>query len=182
MVEQAKALLKAKLVEWAEAWLLNLRQEYRAVSRALTPDEKAHLRGYFKPDLLLTLRVAESRRIPNPSFFPTLPSMGVPIPWDFSAESGLAAVDTVVLSRPLIPEDSWLSVLFLECVHIQQFQALGVAKLVGRYVNGLFMNGFDYAALPMERQARELQLRFDAGLVLFSVEHEVEQAVLSGAI
>jgi hypothetical protein len=182
MVEQAKELLKAKLAAWAERWLLKLRQEYRAASRVLSADEVTHLRGYFNANFLTRLKVAESGRIPNPSFFPDLPSMGLPIPWDYSADPSLALVDTVILHRPLVPEGDWLSVLFRECVHIQQFQTLGVAKLIRRYVNGLFMNGFNYSALPMERQARELQLRYDAGLVVFSVEHEVEQAVLSGAI
>ena len=182
MIEEAKIFLKSKLVDWAERWLLGLRQEYRAVSRGLSDDESAHLRGYFKRDLLANVRIAESERIPNPPFFPTLPSMGLPIPWDYSADPGLALIDTVVLHRPLVPEGGWLSVLFRECVHIQHFQTLGVAKVIGRYVNGLFMNGFNYTALPMERQARELQLRYDAGLVVFSVEHEVERAVISGAI
>ena len=182
MVESAKAFLKIKLADWAESWLLNLRQEYRPVSRLLSSEETASLRGYFTSDLLATVRVAVTGNISNPPFFSSLPQFGLPMPWDFSADPGLSVVDTIIISKPLIPEGRWFSILFLECVHLQQFQALGVSKLVGRYVHGLFKNGFDYAALPMERQARELQFRFDAGLKMFSVEREVEEAVLQGAI
>lgn len=182
MVESGKAFLKVKLADWAESWLLNLRQEYRSVSRMLSTEEISGLRGYLGPDLLAVIRVAEVERIPNPPFFPGLSQFGLPVPWDFSAEPGLSVVDTVMLSKSLIPEGRVLSVLFHECVHLQQFQVLGVSKFIGRYVHGLFENGFDYRKLPMEQQAHDLQFRFDAGLKVFSVGDEVEQALLSGAI
>jgi len=182
MVESAKAFLKSKLVDWAESWLLNLRQEYRPASRLLLPGELSGLSGYFAPDLLAKVRVASVETISNPPFFSNLPQLGLPTPWDFSADPGLAAVDTIIFSKPLMPEGRGLSILFRECVHLQQFQALGVSKFVNCYVQGLFKNGFDYAGLPMERQARDLQLRFDAGLKMFSVEREVEEAVLKGPV
>jgi len=182
MVERAVELLKVKLMDWAEGWLLNLRQEYRVVARTLTDEEAASLRGYFGRDLLARVRLAPVERISNPGFFGSLPNLGVPVPWDFSAEPGLSVVDTIVMSRSLIAEDAWVSVLFEECVHIQQFQTLGVSRLVSRYVNTLFSNGFDYRNLPMEQQARELRMRFDAGLKAFSVEQIVETALLKGAI
>ena len=182
MVEKAVELLKAKVADWAEGWLRNAQQEYRAVSRALTDEEASSLRGYFGQDLLTRVRVAPVERISNPGFFGSLSGLGVPVPWDFSAEPGLSAVDTVVLSRPLVPAGSWFSVLFEECVHVQQFQTLGISKLVSRYVDALFANGFNYRNLPMEQQARELRLRFDAGLKVFSVEQVVETALLKGAI
>jgi hypothetical protein len=53
---------------------------------------------------------------------------------------------------------------------------------VSRYIDGLFENGFNYSKLPMEQQAHELQFRFDAGLRVFSVEREVEQALISRVI
>lgn len=182
MVERAAAFLKVKLADWAEAWLLNIRQEYRPESRALTADETAELRGYFGQNLLSLVRVAVTERIPNPSFFAGLPQLGLPIPWNFSTEPSLAAVDTILISKPLVPKGRLLSILFEECVHLQQFQALGASRLVSHYVHGLFENGFNYRGLPMERQARELQFRFDAGLKMFSVEREVEAALVSGAI
>jgi hypothetical protein len=182
MVEQAKEFLKVKLMDWAESWLLNLRQEYRAASRALTEEEASGMRGYFSDELLAQVRIAPVERIANPGFFGSLPDLGIPVPWDFSAEPALSVVDTIVMSRPLIPADDWSSILFEECVHVQHFQTLGVSKLVGRYVSGLLANGFDYRGLPLERQARELRMRFDAGLKTFSVEQIVETALLKGAI
>ncbi len=182
MVETGKAFLKSRLADWAEGWLLDLRQGFRASARTLHGEERAALSGYLKPDLLATIRVAEVERIPNPPFFPSLSRFGIPVPWDFSSEPGLSVVDTVVLSKPLIPEGQRLSVLFRECVHLQQFQVLGVTRMVARYVHGLFENGFDYRKLPMERQAHDLQFRFDAGLKMFSVEQEVEAALIAGAI
>src|SRR6185295_2721825 len=73
MVESAKAFLKIKLADWAESWLLNLRQEYRPVSRLLSSEETASLRGYFASDLLAMVRVAVTGNISNPPFFSSLP-------------------------------------------------------------------------------------------------------------
>ena len=182
MVKYAKEFLKAKIADWAEGWLLNMRQDCRAIARSLTDEEIADLSGYFRPDLLATVRVALLDRIPNPPFFNSLPDFGLPVPWDFSGQPGLAVVDTAVFSESLVLDGRWMSHLFHECVHLQQFQALGVSKMVARYVQGLFANGFDYAKLPMERQAHDLQFRFDAGLKVFSVEHEVEQALIGGKL
>ena len=182
MVESGKAFLKVRLVDWVESWLLNLRQEYRAMARRLSAEEHAGLRGYLKPDLLDSVRIVELERIPNPPFFPSLSNLGLPVPWNFSSEASLAVMDTILLSTPLTPPDRRLSVLFHECVHLQQFQVLGLTKLVSRYIDGLFDNGFNYGKLPMEQQAHELQFRYDAGLKAFSVEHEVEQALIAGAI
>lgn len=182
MVERGKAFLKVRLVDWVESWLLILRQEYRVMARQLTAGEHAGLRGYLKPDLLDSVRVMDVERIPNPSFFSSLPQFGLPVPWDFSNEPSLAVMDTIFLSTSLAPETRRLSVLFHECVHLQQFQVLSLTKLVSRYIDGLFENGFNYSKLPMEQQAHELQFRFDAGLRPFSVEREVEQALISGQI
>jgi hypothetical protein len=181
-VKYAKEFLKAKLADWAEGWLLNLRQDCRAVSRVLAEEEVAGLSGYFEPDLLATVRVALMDRIPNPPFFENLPELGLPVPWNYSDHPGLALIDTAVFSAARVPNGRWISSLFRECVHLQQFQALGVSKFVSRYVQGLFANGFNYAGLPMERQAEDLQFRFDAGLKMFSVEREVGQAIMAGAI
>jgi len=182
MVEQAKAFIRVKIADWAESWLLNMRQEHRASGRVLNVEERSAFAGYLKPDLLAAVRVVEVDRIPNPPFFPSLSQFSLPAPWDFSSDPGLSVLDTVVLSKPLIPDGRWLSVLFHECVHLQQFQALGITRMVSRYVNGLFDNGFEYRKLPMERQAHELQFRFDSGLKVFSVEQEIETALLNGAI
>ena len=182
MVESGKAFLKVKLADWAESWLLNLRQEHRATSRQLTEQEASELRGYFGHDLLAQVRVAPVERITNPPFFGSLFELGLPVPWDFSTDTGLSVVDTIVIPEPLVPAGQWLSVLFHQCVHVQQFQTLGVSRLVTRYVHGLFENGFNFRDLPMERQADDLRFRFTAGLKVFSVEREVETALLNGAI
>ncbi len=182
MVKYAKEFLKAKLADWAEGWLLNLRQDCRGVSRMLSDEELAGLHGYFERDLLSTVRVALMDQIPNPPFFSSLPELGLPVPWNYSEQPGLALIDTAVISPKRVPSGRWMSVLFHELVHLQQFQALGVSKFVARYVQGLFANGFDYAALPMERQAEDLQLRYDAGLKMFSVEREVGRAIMAGGI
>jgi hypothetical protein len=40
---------------------------------------------------------------------------------------------------------------------------LGVPAFAGRYVEGWAQSGFDYFAIPLERQAYELQNRFERG-------------------
>jgi hypothetical protein len=59
-------------------------------------------------------------------------------------------------------------------VHVVQYGWLGVAEFTSQYVEGWAQNEFSYAAIPLEREAYELQERFDsAPQDTFSVEEIV---------
>jgi len=160
-----------------EGWLKRLREAHRPAALALDTDELGHFREYFNAEVLQTIRVAPVSRIVNPEFFRLLPAADLPEPWDYSAHPTLTAIDTILLVESRIPKGRRLSLLFKECVHVQQFLILGPYRMAAKYLHGLIVNGFDYRALPLERQAYDLQLRFDAGYRPFSVKHEIERAL-----
>jgi hypothetical protein len=64
-------------------------------------------------------------------------------------------------------------------VHVVQYRILGVAAFVRRYVLGWANNGRRYEAIPLERDAYELQARFESNPGRpFSVEREAELLLL----
>ena len=77
---------------------------------------------------------------------------------DLTHASGITFVDTVLIKGDRPPG---LSLLFHEAVHVLQFQELGIDGFVRRYVSGWVANGFKYSSIPLERDAYELQARFD---------------------
>lgn len=166
-----------QILEAAETWIKDQRERHRPAGRPLERMEKDSLEGYFEDGLLNAVRIVEVEKIDNPEFFNMLPDMSLPVPFDYSAEPSLTVVDTILVVKAKVPPGEWLSILFQECVHVQQFQLLGAYKMSARYLHGLIVNGFNYREVPMEKQAYDLQMRFDAGLRAFSVKAEVEAAI-----
>ena len=83
--------------------------------------------------------------------------------------AAITFVDTVVSHGPY---DDRL--LFHELVHVVQYEKLGLAEFAAKYVKG-FLNGSSYEAIPLERNAYELDGRFAAApAVPFSAEAEVQ--------
>lgn len=165
------------LLQEGQKWLADLREKHRPHGRRLTRSEIDHLQGYFEPDLLDMVRVVNVDSIENPAFLNLMPKAELPIPWDFSQEEALAVLDTILLVESRIDPADLLSILFQKCVFIVQFQLLGPYKMGARYLHGLIRNGFNYRELPMQKQAVDLQMRFDAGLRPFSVKAEVADAI-----
>jgi hypothetical protein len=166
-----------QLLAKAESWLHHLRTTHRPAAQVLGADEREHFCEYFSDEVLQAVRVAPVSRIENPEFFKLLPAADLPEPWDYSAHPALTAIDTILLIESRIPKGRRLSLLFKECVHVQQFLILGPYRMAAKYLHGLIVNGFDYRTLPLERQGDDLQLRFDAGYRPFSVKDEIERAL-----
>ena len=166
-----------QILDAAESWLNETRNQLRPRGRMLERMESETLNGYFEDELLNSLRIVEVEKIENPKFFEMLPEIPLPVPYDYSAEASLCVIDTILMVKEKVPPGEWLSILFEECVHAQQFRIIGPYKMAARYLHGLIVNGFNYRDLPMEKQAHELLLRFDAGLRPFSVKAEVEMAL-----
>ncbi len=159
-------------------WVREQRDRHRPEGRALSAEERLSYRGFFEAGLLDSVRVRRLARFENPGFFRLFEEAGQPLPMDLRNASGLALIDTVLISTRISPgSPAWLSVLFHELVHVAQDRELGPERYMESYVNGWAEHGFEYRAIPQEAQAYRLQERFsrDPGR-LFSVSDEVRSA------
>ena len=67
-----------------------------------------------------------------------------------------------------------------ELVHVVQYEKLGLEGFAAKYVQG-FLRGGTYEAIRLERNAYELDARFDtAPTKPFSVSHEVQGWIHAG--
>lgn len=163
-------------------WVNRVRQEYRPLGRTLTSAEMGAMAHYFDATLLDNVRIAKVPGIANPDFYSVFLEQSVAIPLDVAQMSAITFVDTILLSTShSVPAGEQVPLLFHELVHVQQYTALGVAEFVKRYVRGWASNGFQYSAIPLERQAYELEARFRSGVPAFSVSDEVKRALAEAA-
>jgi hypothetical protein len=170
-------------------WLWSRRARYRTRSRPLSLNERAALSDYFSPALLDTARIAARERIRNPPLPRALRRSALPGMLDLSTVSGMAFIDTIVIARNIARDDgargrsastvppSDHSLLFHELVHVAQYRVLGVRPFVREYLRGWLSGGRDYFSIPLEKQAFDLQRRFDHDRAApFSVESEIRRA------
>ncbi len=158
-------------------WVKAQRDAHRPDARPLLEWEKARLAGFFDEASLGTVRIKTSPAIEGPGFLSILrESRGVD-PIDFRFMVGITFVDTVVIRQSVAPRGpGWVSLLFHEMVHVVQCEILGTERFVEEYVRGWAANGFDYYAIPMERQAYELQARYEVGPdCVFLVDEEIRR-------
>ena len=89
--------------------------------------------------------------------------------------AGITFIDTILLSvSHLEGGKPSLGLLFHELVHVIQYRLLGVETFIDLYVRGWAENGMDYYAIPLERDAYELQNRYETDPTRpFSVASEV---------
>lgn len=154
-------------------WIAAMRARYGRGRRVLTARERERMAPYFDARLLEGVRVAEVERIE------LWVSRGIGR-WVQGAvgrrggrvaasPAGLTLGDLVLVSGGVADPES---LLFHELVHVVQFEVLGLAGFAGRYLAEWAAGGGRVDAIPMERDAYELQARFDAGEV-FSVREQV---------
>ncbi len=95
---------------------------------------------------------------------------------------GITFEDTVLLSERYLGEDELSPrLLFHELVHVAQYRQLGIADFVSRYIRGWAENGYDYHAIPLERDAYRLLERYERNPEQpFSVSEEVAQRLRGG--
>jgi hypothetical protein len=118
--------------------------------------------------------------IPNPGFLEayrdSFSEKGLPL-LDFTDFSGITFIDTVLLLDEFPAADPEAA-LFHELVHAVQYELLGPEKFVELYIMGWVNQGFNYAAIPLEMDAYELQNRFEADPeASFSVRDEVSRSL-----
>ena len=151
------------LIEQGENWIREQRLLHRPDAQPLEPQAVAMLSPFFGPDILRDVRFKSVPVIENPGFYKELEAAGRPIPMDFSDTHGITFEDTVLLSDRYVSADGPpMSLLFHELVHMVQYRLLGVGGFVHRYLTGWAENGFEYMAIPLERDAYDLEERFTA--------------------
>ncbi len=161
------------IIQQVTAYIDEQRQGYRGRAVPLDQNERAVMQPFFPPSCLDSTRVVvlSGQRVPNPPFYGELIKMGfdaISLP-DFKRMTAITFVDTVVSHAPFTER-----LLFHELVHVVQYEKLGLPDFAAKYVRG-FLSGGSYEAIPLERNAYELDARFAAAPAKpFAVEEEVE--------
>jgi hypothetical protein len=152
------------------------RQTYRQSSVPLSVDQRNIMARFFSQPALemIHLVTLAGNWVGNPPFYSELVQLGFSLGVlpDFSTMTAITFVDTVVSRGPFT-----YSVLFHELVHVVQYEKLGLPEFAEKYVRG-FLSGGSYEAIPLERNAYELEGRFvRAPASSFSVSDEVQRWV-----
>ncbi len=150
------------LVQNGQSWVQEQQRHYRPSARPLTPSEKLAFAPFFSQHILDVARIKRVPSIENPGFYAHLEAIGVPTPLDFTAMEGITFVDTILVSQNRHRYDPpLLSLLFHELVHIVQYSFQGKDAFVEHYVQGWAEAGRDYLAIPLEKDAYQLQARYE---------------------
>jgi hypothetical protein len=150
------------------------REAYRGNASPIDQNQKDVIASFFPESILNSTRVVvlADQRVTNPGFYGDLVAMGFEsssLP-DFTDMAAITFVDTVVFHEPIVNQ-----LLFHELVHVVQYAKLGLGEFGAKYVKG-FLSGGSYFAIPLERNAYELDARFaKAPASVFSVEDEVTE-------
>ena len=163
------------LIEQGIRWIHEQRTLHRPEAEPLSSADAAMFAPFFSEAILSDARFRAVPAIDNPPFYEDLKSAGLTVPMEFSTAHGITFDDTVLLAAAsLTPNGAPQRLLFHEMVHVVQYRLLGIEEFARRYVTGWAENGFDYYRIPLERDAYELDARFDADPTSgFSVEAEV---------
>jgi hypothetical protein len=175
--------ISAAQVEWViqqvATYIEGQRQTYRRGAVPLSQNQRTAIRPFFPVSTLDSTRVVvlAGERVGNPPFYGELMKMGFEagsLP-DFADMAAITFVDTVVSHEPFTNR-----ILFHELVHVVQYEKLGLMEFAVKYVLG-FLNGGSYEAIPLERNAYELDGRFAAEpLKAFSSADEVQSWINAG--
>lgn len=176
-------ILSDEQIRWVtgEVALYIDRQRATYIGRAvhLNATQRTATQPFFSTSALDSARVLvlTGERVGNPPFYPQLIQMGFQpagLP-NFTLMTAITFVDTVVSHEPFNDR-----LLFHELVHVVQYEKLGLEGFAAKYVRG-FLSGGSYEAIPLERNAYELDARFaGAPTKSFSVADEVQAWIRAG--
>lgn len=174
---------KVAQIEWVikqvTAYIDRQRQTYGRRAMPLDQSQQTTMQPFFPAFTLESARVVvlTGEQVSNPPFYTELVKMGFEaglLP-NFAHMAAITFVDTVVSHEPFRDR-----LLFHELVHVVQYEKLGLAEFAAKYVRG-FLNGGSYDAIPLERNAYELDGRFTAEQTkAFSAADEVQTWIDAG--
>jgi hypothetical protein len=172
--------IMALLIGQGQKWVKEQRLAFRGRGRALPPSAMAQFRPFFEESLLREVRLAAVPALENPGFLEAyreeLSEKTIPL-LDFSTMAAITFVDTILVVDAFLPEPPG-GLIFHELVHAVQYEILGPDKFVELYILGWVNQGFNYAAIPLEMDAYELQNRYEADPAdPFSVSAEVSRSL-----
>lgn len=154
-------------------WASRRRAFFRPLGTPLSADLRAALDPFFPSATLDDVRLVVVPSIPAPPFVGFLRKLGL-VTADFARVVGITFADTVVVAERL-KGPALLATMFHELVHVEQVRRLGLSGFMRRYVEG-WLAGGSYDAVPLERDAYDLQRRFErAPGERFDVPAEVER-------
>ena len=162
----------AWVTQQVAAYIDQHRQTFRGRAVPLEANQRTAMQPFFQAIALDSARlILLGEHASNPPFYCELVQMGfdpASLP-NFTEMAAITFVDTVVFHVPLT-----VRTLFHELVHVIQYRKLGLADFAAKYVMG-FLTGGSYEAIPLERNAYELDGRFaSAPSNHFSVEAEIQ--------
>jgi hypothetical protein len=166
------------LIQQGVQWVQSQREAHRPGARPLDDREVEALERFFGRRIVNLASIKVVSMIQNPSFYPALTQSGMQVV-DFAQGGGITFIDTILISKERTPPGpTALSLVFHELVHVVQYDLVGVEEFVKRYVQGWLAHGQEYVSIPIERQAYELQARYDDATPTtgFSVEAYVRRA------
>ncbi len=164
------------LIEQAKAWVRSQQSLHRHLGDLLSGTELSALAPFFRTSTLAKVRIREIETIENPDFYAALRLEIQRELIDFEQMKGITFCDTILLVKTNSATRADTSLLFHECVHVVQYHLLGIDDFIEQYITGWAENGYQYEAIPLERDAYQLQGRFDQNpLAPFSVEREQSQ-------
>ncbi len=170
--------LLAQLITLGRQWISHQRMAYRQSGHELSGEALMEFSQFFDPNLLQKVRIVTVPALENPAFLeefrPMFAQASVPV-LDFSTMSGITFVDTVLLVENAVKSDLD-SLIFHELVHVVQYDILGLDKFVELFITGWVNQGFNYAAIPLEMDAYELQYKYEGEPdQIFDVQDEVSR-------
>ncbi len=149
--------LMALLIGQGQKWIKEQREFFRPLGRPLPDTARAQYAPFFEARLLQEVRLVTVPALKNPPFLAayeaTFADKAIPL-LDFTAMSGITFVDTILLVESHLDDPG---IIFHELVHAVQYDRLGADKFVQLYLLGWINQGFNYAAIPLEMDAYDLQ-------------------------
>jgi hypothetical protein len=166
-----------QLVGMVEDYILKSRQRYAARAVPLTAEQKGTMQPFFPADVLEQARllVLNGERVQDPSFYTMARMMGFKNLPSFSEVAAVTFVDVIVSHEPFTN-----ALLFHELVHAVQYSEMGSKEFSEKYVHG-FLRGGGYDGIPLEKNAYELEARYQANPAqVFPVAEEVKGWIQAG--
>ncbi len=168
--------IMALLISQGQQWIKEQRGIFRPQGRALPDSAIARFSPFFEERLLREIRLVTVPALQNPAFLEpcrqSFAEKGLPL-LDFTSMAAITFVDTILLVDRFFNEAA-PGLLFHELVHAVQYAHLGPDKFVELYLLGWVNQGFNYAAIPLEMDAYELENRYEADpAAVFSVQEAV---------
>jgi len=156
------------LITWLTArYIAHHRARLAPGSEPIKGGLQTQLREFFPGPILEGARTVRAV-MPDPMFYPLVRIFGISGLLEMSSIGAITLIDVIAY-----PEELDRSKLFHELVHVVQYRVLGLRRFAELYVKG-FLNVGGYEAIPLERQAYELEERFSRNPKdLFSVEEDV---------